>query len=370
MEDCELVDFELKGYQFTWERGRVTNSWVEACLDKALVNYSWIDMFKEARLSNIELTNSDHCPLFLEPEVQVFSQCINRFKFENSWLREPMCEQLVRSVWDEYGNGNIQMKISKCGDVLADWGKEITGCFKERLKRCKARMKELRRQRDVVSLKLYEEEKQNFYEILNQKECFWKQRAKQFWLKEGDRNSKYFHAVASRRKRNNQIVKLQNNNGEWVTWEDGIPELMKGYFDNLFTAMEVQIGDLLDEVRPSVTVAQNEVLMSPVSEEEVKAALFQMYPDKAPGPDGMRPGFYQKMWHIVGKDVVKITQEFFHTCEFPNGLNDTNIVFIPKNKSPMKMSDFRPISLCNVLYKVISKVMANRMKVVLPQLII
>lgn len=105
MEECDLIDLELKGYQFTWERGRGSKSWVEALLDKALVSSSWMDRFKEARLTNLEISTSDHNPLFLEPEVQVFSHTNYKFKFENFWLREPMCEQLVRNVWEGDGGG-------------------------------------------------------------------------------------------------------------------------------------------------------------------------------------------------------------------------------------------------------------------------
>uniref|UniRef100_A0A803PK80 Reverse transcriptase domain-containing protein n=1 Tax=Cannabis sativa TaxID=3483 RepID=A0A803PK80_CANSA len=102
---------------------------------------------------------------------------------------------------------------------------------------------------------------------------------------------------------------------------------------------------------------------------EVRKTLFQMHPDKAPGPDGMKPGFYQKCWDLVGGDVVAQVQNFFLTGVLPAGLNNTNVVLIPKKKYPSHMGDLRPISLCNVLLKVITKVLANRLKVVLPSVI-
>ncbi|KAM6557117.1 hypothetical protein CsatB_004136 [Cannabis sativa] len=91
-----------------------------------------------------------------------------------------------------------------------------------------------------------------------------------------------------------------------------------------------------------------------------------MHPDKSPGPDGMTPGFYQKYWDVVGVDVISQVVDFFETCSFPADLNRTNIVLIPKKKHVTTMSELRPISLCNVAYKVVSKVLANRLKPLLP----
>ncbi|KAM6600830.1 hypothetical protein CsatA_020439 [Cannabis sativa] len=90
-----------------------------------------------------------------------------------------------------------------------------------------------------------------------------------------------------------------------------------------------------------------------------------MHPDKSPGPDGMTPAFYQKHWSIVGADVVHFVRNFFESGNFPDSINNTHIVLIPKKKNPTQVSDMRPISLCNVLYKIASKVVANRMKNVL-----
>ena len=111
------------------------------------------------------------------------------------------------------------------------------------------------------------------------------------------------------------------------------------------------------------------MLSSEYTAKEVKVALFQMGPTKAPGPDGINALFYQKFWHVVGDTVVLAMLDFLNNGNMLPKINHTNIVLIPKNRNPVKISDFRPISLCNVIYKIISKVLANRLKQVLPQII-
>lgn len=99
--------------------------------------------------------------------------------------------------------------------------------------------------------------------------------------------------------------------------------------------------------------------------QEVKGALFHMHHDKSPGPDGMSPGFYQRYWSIVDTDVTKMVQNFFDTGTFDQHVTDTNIVLVPKKQSPKTMANLRPIFLCNMVYKVASKVIANRLKEVI-----
>ncbi|XP_031096925.1 uncharacterized protein LOC116001176 [Ipomoea triloba] len=102
---------------------------------------------------------------------------------------------------------------------------------------------------------------------------------------------------------------------------------------------------------------------------EVHKALTDMAPFKAPGPDGFHAAFYQRMWSIVGESVFKLVKEAFDSGSLPPGLNDTLLVLIPKVKSPETVRQFKPISLCNVSYKIITKTITNRLKGILPSLV-
>lgn len=102
---------------------------------------------------------------------------------------------------------------------------------------------------------------------------------------------------------------------------------------------------------------------------EIEFALKGMNPTKAPGPDGMSAIFFQKYWFVVGNDVVAVCLEFLNGNGSVAVLNRTLIALIPKVQDPKMVTEYRPIRLCNVIYKLISKVLANRMKKVLPGLI-
>lgn len=222
---------------------------------------------------------------------------------------------------------------------------------------------------DNISLNLLQEEKKKLTETYVQQEVFWRQRAKQLWLKEGDQNSRYFHTATKNRRKSNQIERLLDNQGNIVEWGSGLEQTVENYFKDLFKASNTNWDKVTNQVQSKVTTDQNAMLLAEVTEKVVKEALFSMHPDKSPGPDGMSPGFYQKCWPIVKSDVVSIVQQFFGTGCLNAQLQNTNIALIPKKPSPEFMTDIQPISLCNVLYKVISKVLANRLKMVIDSLI-
>ena len=144
---------------------------------------------------------------------------------------------------------------------------------------------------------------------------------------------------------------------------EDIVNVATGYFDNLFCASSCdQIKECIDAVPSKVTPKMKHMLSSDFTTEAVEVALFQMGPTKAPELDGMNALFYQKFWHVVGEFVTMAMLDFLNSGNMVPDINHTNIVLISKVKNLEKMFDFRPISLCNVIYKIISKVLANRLK--------
>ena len=142
------------------------------------------------------------------------------------------------------------------------------------------------------------------------------------------------------------------------------------YFEDLFTTTSPSEFDaFLSEVTPGITPQMNQRLLRIATEEEVREALFMMHPEKAPGPDGMTALFFQHSWHIIKGDLVEMVNDFLVSGEMDSRLNITNICMIPKTERPTRMTELRPISLCNVGYKIIKKVLCQRLKVLLPSLV-
>ena len=113
----------------------------------------------------------------------------------------------------------------------------------------------------------------------------------------------------------------------------------------------------------------NAELIRPFSALEVKQALKQMKPLTAPSPDDMPPLFFKSYWSIVGNDVIEATLSVLNNGVMPANINHTFISLIPKINASTNHKDFRPISLCNVIYKIISKTIANRLKKIIPKLV-
>ncbi|KAK6160424.1 hypothetical protein DH2020_003805 [Rehmannia glutinosa] len=152
-------------------------------------------------------------------------------------------------------------------------------------------------------------------------------------------------------------------------WNNGLDGHITDYFSELFTSQGTAVEGIISCVHKKITSEQNEVLMEPFKEEEIKRALFSMHPDKSPGPDGLNPAFFQNFWDLSGNNFTNACLYFLRNCSFPEGFNDTIIIQIPKKDNPEFIIDMRPIGLCNIAYKVISKVLANRLKRVLSSVI-
>lgn len=146
--------------------------------------------------------------------------------------------------------------------------------------------------------------------------------------------------------------------------------MVRNYFANLFNQD--------DTVDPSLALKGHFPVLpekcwveinGPFTKEDIKKAVFDMAPYKAPGPDGFHACFYQNSWNVVGDTITNLAQNFFATGTMEKHLNDTSIVLIPKVSCPENIKQFRPISLRNVAYKIITKAITNRLQKVMPKII-
>jgi hypothetical protein len=143
------------------------------------------------------------------------------------------------------------------------------------------------------------------------------------------------------------------------------------YFKNLYTADGSVQPDLITSLlQEKVTQKANDTLCSAFTDDEISFALFQIGPTKAPGPDGFPACFYQRNWGILKEDIIAAVRNFFTDGTMPDGVNGTAIVLIPKVKNPVTLKDCRLKSLCNVIYKVVSKCLVNRLRPLLQEIIL
>lgn len=118
-----------------------------------------------------------------------------------------------------------------------------------------------------------------------------------------------------------------------------------------------------------MTDDQNANLMMLPTTEEIRAAVFDINPNKCPGPDGMNGHFFQQFWETMSSEITTMITCFFNTGKLEEGINKTNICLVPKKLGAKQLDQFRPISLCNVVYKIVSKLLSNRLKKILPNII-
>lgn len=207
-------------------------------------------------------------------------------------------------------------------------------------------------------------------ELNHREEIMWRQRSRIMWLTAGDRNTRFFHLRASQRPRKNKIAKLRKQNGKFTEDNVEMGQMVTEFYRDLYRSEGTEdMGVVLDHVPQKVTPQMNDQLMANFSTEEVKAALFQMFPTKARGPDGFPAHFFQRHWELCSGEVTSVVLRVLGGEDDPAVINTTCIVLIPKVTTPEELGQFRPISLCNVICKIASKVVANRLRTILPEII-
>jgi hypothetical protein len=166
------------------------------------------------------------------------------------------------------------------------------------------------------------------------------------------------------------MEQIKNEEGHMCRTPEAIEGAFVNYYSKLFTSARPHIVEACTSaIYGKITMEMNNCLMATFTMIEINQALDQMALFKAPGPAGLTVEFYQQNWKTVGPEVCEAALHFLNFGHMDSAINATNIALIPKVKNPNCVTEFRPISLCNVLYKIVFKVLANRLKVILPMVI-
>ncbi|KAL2922219.1 LINE-1 retrotransposable element ORF2 protein [Bienertia sinuspersici] len=199
---------------------------------------------------------------------------------------------------------------------------------------------------------------------------FLKQKAKLDWIREGDENTKIFHQSIKKRRLQNTIHSIQDVRGDT---REGLKEIAGAFIDYYKQLLGGYMPrfPIQDQFMGGVRLSADQinVLSLPFTRREVKSAMFSIHGDKAPGPDGFGSFFFRDHWDIVGESIEEAVLDVLNSGKLLKELNHTLLSMIPKSSCPTSVTEFRPISCCNTLYKCITKVLCSRLRMVLPSLI-
>jgi hypothetical protein len=315
---CNLHDLGFTGPPWTFDNKQKGRKNVKARIDRGVASNSWSDLFPHAKLSHIVSSRSDHLPLLLNYEsIHVQRKRTVGQRYEIMWERDPTLQETIETAWS-YGRpcSSLQDLVSKLSSTqqhLKDWSNSKFGNITRRANKLRSKLGTLwneppSHRRDVDINKIAKE----LDEILLREELMWRQRSRTTWLKEGDRNTRYFHKKATWRQRKNKIKKLKDNSGKWVDKQEEIEELTTSFFNDLYTQDTTVVpSDLLDLIHTSVPESTNAELYKEFSDMEISDALFQIGPIKAPGPDGLPARFFQRNWALLKTVVLTAVMDFF-----------------------------------------------------------
>ncbi|KAL5794249.1 hypothetical protein ACOSP7_002843 [Xanthoceras sorbifolium] len=374
LDSCDLGDLGCSGNRFTWCNGRKGVGFVKERLDRFVGNLAWRLLFPIFMVSHLEFWGSDHCPILIEFDVCEHRR--HRFHFEECWTVYPECEKIVQQNWGSCSSAKslaaVSAQICNCAEVLQVWNRTNFHHLKNKIAEKRHILQSVSSDLSGSSWQTIQVVEKELDVLLSKEELYWRQRSRNNWLKGGDRNTRFFHQAASSRRRRNFIHGLRDSSRQWVSSRSGIIGIIQGYYRSLFTSATGRpesVNEILSSVRNRVSISMNRLLDASFTAQEVRTAVFQLPPSKAPGKDGMSACFFQKYWAIVGNGVTDACLGFLNTGEGIEAINATLIALIPKTQAPQRISDFKPISLCNVVYKIIAKVLVNRLRLVLNEII-
>uniref|UniRef100_A0A803NMB3 Reverse transcriptase domain-containing protein n=1 Tax=Cannabis sativa TaxID=3483 RepID=A0A803NMB3_CANSA len=382
LDHCSLHETSFEGEPYTWIKNRSAVNTVKERLDWCFVNNLWDITFNTPTAHHLDYYSSDHraIAVTVTPVGTTDQQekRRSRFRFEKLWLSDPECKELIIQCWNQSTFTDpvqgLLSNLDSCATSLQQWHRHKFGSMKKNIAETQSQVNVLnnlnhRNRENMNELKRAES---ILDDLLEQEEIYWQQRSRVDWLSSGDRNTKFFHAKASARKSNNKIKSLINGAGVRVHTKADLAATVHEYFASIFATDSIDedsLSQTFAAIPHMVTTDMNNELTKPFLATEVESALHSMAPDKSPGIDGMSSMFYQQNWSIVGESVTNAVLSVLNDGVDPTSLNRTIITLIPKIKNPQRVQDYRPISLCNVVSKLVTKVLVGRFKNVLPNVI-
>lgn len=369
IEKCNLVDLPLLGRKFTWHG--LNNK--KSRLDRFLVDEVWLEKIEDFQQQGLNRSVSDHIPILLSHGFTDWGPRL--FKFFNAWVQNKECMSIIRNKWGSMGylNGKVSGKLKKLKGALRKWNGEERYTLDRRFNEIEARIRCLDECSDVRDLsKLELEELKNLNLELGVfsrfKESIWRQKSRMTWLKVGDSNIAFFHRAVKFKAKRKTVYGMKIGN-EWLSDPKALKAKMFNFFRNHFSyhsrkwSMDLEFN--FKRLR-DIDVAS---LEKPFSMEEIKEVVWSYDENKAPGPDGFNLCFFRKCWEVVKEDLFEMMVKFFNSGKLEKSINSSFIALIPKNDNPQDILEFRPIFLVSLLYKIVAKVLARRVCVVIGEVV-
>lgn len=367
--DMGFTDTTYHGVFFTWSN-RQGNQ--RSRIDRVMINEAWRD--KEWHCITEFLPRSVH-----SDHSASITKCFDSptskpkpFKFHNMWISHPKFIQIVEEIWNEEYNGAMQYRLvtrlANLKKALKELNHREYSGISARAEQARLELEEAERAidadpNDVLLRQSVPVLRDKATYLASANHQFWRQKAKIHYAVENDRNTKFFHSAVKRRSTRNTINMLKLHDGTITTDHDIIEQEFLAFYIDLFgTSVETNHIDFdILQNGPMINSEDCPTLIKSVTSDEIKEALYDIGDDKAPGPDGYTSTFFKATWDITGPDLCAAVMEFFRSRKILKQLNHTIITLIPKTQREPGVGDYRPIACSNVAYKIISKIISNRL---------
>ncbi|KAB2610947.1 hypothetical protein D8674_018979 [Pyrus ussuriensis x Pyrus communis] len=260
LSSSQLMDLGFNGPTFTW-RGLRKGDWVEERLDRVMANEKWQQLWPNSHVMHETVLASDHCPIVLS-SISDGQKGRKMFRFEAFWVSEEECKKLVEMSWDQRHHGSPVNRwvrsLNECRHRLSRWNRTKFKGRGSRIHDLLSQLDSLQRDWGPNYGEIREISRQ-IDELRLQEESYWCQRSRVKWLREGDANTQFFHSSTLQRRRRNKIVKLRDENGNWVENSSQVRHLVDNHFSSVFSsAGDRNWGSLLDCINPSVSTEMND----------------------------------------------------------------------------------------------------------------